>query len=281
MQKKYHFHPALFLVQDTTFTLAYITVFTFWLIPVLLKGELQYYRMNFVHIALTVSFVVFVGLYILKRLFFRIKNTCYIITENAIIKRSTKKQTTINFSSITNLMFKRNFLRMRYFSVKSKEKEIKIPLIVNHCNKIIHFITENLNNTDTNQIYSESNIENGINYAFVDEYNLNQSTHFLTPIIFWASLFMIFGFASGLYLWNVHVVIAAMWSVISIIFPLIAFVITYMIEMRKKLSCLENSQYLDISEPDMKPYIIGLFYALICYFFMGVIFKNTWSLILL
>lgn len=271
MQKKFLFHPSIFLVNQVIIFSSYILIAACWTIPYLFDGLLRYHLFR---IALYLSLTILFGIYFLKVIFYELGNTVYILNEDKLIKKSPAKTTIILFSEIINFRYLR--LPVGLGIIKGPKKSIRFPFFIENLSELIQSIMEILKKEGKQAAFNEIEINRFKHKARIADFNLRQTYTVITPFFYTVLLFLFLSSITTFTIWRPYILQSLAWILFSFIFPLLGHLSATFYIARKISSQLKQSIDTQPSCDTARIYSITAIITGVLYLICGILFKSLY-----
>lgn len=276
MSKKYFIHPSIDVVKQILYSLVYLGIAVCWIIPGFLHGPFLIYRAQLLRFSIYMSLTLLLLLYIIRSIFLNLKETIFILTGDRIIKKSTYKTSSIPYSEISAFRFLHFPFGFGFGVIKTPSKTIRLTFLIDNLADLLHTLQEYLNSESNEPLFNADEIENFKHQALIADFHMRQ-----TYLIFRSLFYIIFsslllGMATTFWFWNLPLLFALIWIILSALFPCIGFLGAYII-ITKKISVLikhdaESAQAFNTS----RIYHFSILITACAYLLCGIIYKNIW-----
>ena len=269
MQKKFQFHPSIFLVKQVIVFSSYIFIAACWIIPYLFDTLL---RGHLLRISLYVTLTVLFGIYFLKVIFYELGNTVYILNEDRLIKKSPAKTTIILFSEI--IAFRYLKLPVGLGIVRSTQNRIHFPFFIENLSELIQSIMDILKKEGKQNVFNENEIKRFKHNSRIADFNLRQTYTVITPFFYTVLLFLLLSCVTTFLIWRPRILQSFAWILFSFLFPLVGHLCATFYIARKVSVQLKQNIDARPSCDTVKIYSITAIITFVLYLICGILFTN-------
>lgn len=271
MQKKFFYHPSIFLINQVIVFSSYIIIVSCWIIPYLFDGLL---REHLFRIALYISLTILFGIYFFKVIFYNLGNTMYILDDDRIIKKSPSKTTIIPFSEITGFRYLKPVAG--FGIIKGSNKSIRIPLFVENLFDLIQSLSETLTQEGKQSVFIESEINRFKHNSLVTDFNLRQTYIVITPFFYTVLLFLFLSSITTFLIWRPRLLQSLAWILFSFLFPLGAHLCATFYIARKVSVQLKQGDDVQPSCDTIKIYSMTALITGVIFLILGILFTRLY-----
>ncbi len=276
MSKIFFIHPSIIVVKQILFFLVYLGIAFCWIIPSLLHGPFLIYRSQLLRFSIYMSLTSMLLLYIIRSIFINLKSTVFILTNDKILKKSMYKTSSIPYSEITSLRFIHFPFGFGFGVIKTPSKTLHLTFLIDNLADLLQTLQGYLNKENEKPIFNADEIEYFKHQALISSFHMRQTYDVFRSLIYMISSSLLLGMATTFWFWNLPLLFALIWIILSALFPCFGFLGAYII-ISKEISKLikidpESAQSFNTSQI----YHTSTLITACAYFIGGIIYKNIW-----
>lgn len=276
MEKRYTIHGSIYVVKQFVFSVAYCIIVASWLFPFYLQVPYNLYRSNFIRFALFLSITMVVILLLSRTVFHILKNTAYIVTDTHLIKKTPLGTLTILLSAVTSFRYHHYPLGFGYASITVPGKTLRFTYLIENLAEMAFTLKHTLDQMDKSSVYNEKEIDTFQHQAHIGAFMLEQTFQVFYPLIYSVAGIASLGLITAFILWQLPLLFALVWMILSGLFPCVGFLVAYVLITRSYsrhlLQGINNAMHDRIS----RIYALTIIGTLCIYLLSGIVYKNIW-----
>ncbi len=276
MSKKFTIHPSVSLVKDILVLLTYFGIGICWSIPSLVEGTLELYRPQLIRFALFMSITLLIFLYLTRTVFINLSNTLYILSEDNLIKRNPYKVTTILLSEVTEFRFINLPFGFGYGYLKTPGEKIRLSFLMHNLIECIQSLEKYLHTHDMESVFKKEEISAFKHQALIADFHLRETFLIIKPLTYIICGFLILGVVTTFWFWQIPLLFALVWIILSVTFPCIGFLCAYIIITRAVSKQLSSHGSIAQTFETAKVYSATGLFTFSLYLLTGIIYKSIW-----
>jgi hypothetical protein len=225
---------------------------------------------------LTGTFVLMV--YVIRTMFSSLQRNLYLLDEKSLIKKTPYRVEEILFSEVSAFRFTALPLGFGYGRFFAGKKKIVLPLCIRNLADCIDTILLRLNDAGKQTRYDQGEIGRFREHALIAGFHLTETGIILRPFLYIFLGFCLAGTVSSIWFWNIPVVFALIWILVSAVFPCIGFLIAYSQISARLRRCIRHNRFDDPGFATASIYKATTLFTLALYLISGIFFRNLWYL---
>ena len=233
MDKKYFYHPSMFISEHIFISILYSLIMISWIVPFILNNKFENFQFSIFRISILITFTFLIASHLIKTLFANLKGTVFVLTYDDIIKKTPRKIITIPYADICQFKFIRFPFTSGYGLLKSSDDKIRFLFFIDNLNDLLTKLEDNLHMWKKESIINKKEMDKFKYVAAVSKYVNDYVFHSIKPLITVILYITISSVIIAFRIWNLPPVEALTWTLYSIIYPLLSYLIIHYLITQK------------------------------------------------
>lgn len=259
---------------------SFIIISIFWIIPNLLHESLSIYRPQLLRLSIYISLTILLALYFFHVVFYKLKNTVFILAKDRIIKKSPLKTTILNLAEVTAFRYIRLPFGFGFGLIRTSSRTMRLFLIIENLSELVQSLQEYFERENKHYVFNDKEIAKFKHRALVADFNLKQTFHIIKPLISIILFYILFSSITACRLWRLPLLFSIIWIIFGLLFPIVGHLTANFIIIRKiSLQLKQNPPTIPVCDTSRIYSLTALIIAT-AYLICGILYKNLVKIVM-